>query len=302
MAAGLIINADDFGRSAEINRAVLRAHREGVLNSASLMVAGEAADEAVEIARQNPGLTVGLHLVVVDGPAVLPPDRIPHLVGADGKFPNAPVTLGLRYAFSRAARKELEAEIAAQFERFASTGLPLSHVDGHQHMHMHPAVFDRMLPLAKRFGAKRIRIVRDDLRLALRHDRRSAIGKCIATAIFAALARQAMRSDLPAPKRTYGFLQSGGMTEPYVLLAIQQMPDSAEIYFHPTDGPRLDALGPNPGDLATLVNPAVRRAIEARGLLFSSDAEQAPSRAGESRREGSTGDVRDRHVARMAAK
>jgi chitin disaccharide deacetylase len=306
MADGLIINADDFGRSTEINRAVLRAHREGVLNSASLMVAGEAADEAVEIARQNPGLAVGLHLVVVEGPAVLPPARIPHLVGTDGRFPNAPVKLGLRYAFSRAARSELDAEIAAQFERFAATGLPLSHVDGHQHMHMNPAVFDRMLPLAKQFGAKRIRIVRDDLRLALRYDRRHAIGKCIGTAIFAALARRAkQRCDLPAPKRTYGFLQSGQMTELYVLLAIPQMPDFAEIYFHPTDGPRLDELGPNPGDLSTLLNPAVRQAFEARALLLSSSAGEAAARVGDSRRGPSpldAFDVRERHVARVAAK
>ncbi|HEY2588464.1 MAG TPA: hopanoid biosynthesis-associated protein HpnK [Tepidisphaeraceae bacterium] len=302
MADGLIINADDFGRSVEINRAVLRAHREGVLNSASLMVAGEAADEAVEIARQNPGLAVGLHLVVVDGPAVLPPARIPHLVEADGKFPNAPVKLGLRYAFNRAARKELAAEIATQFERFAATGLPLSHVDGHQHMHMHPAVFDRMLPWAKRFGAKRIRIVHDDLRLALRYDRHGAIGKSIGTAIFAALARRATGCGLPAPKRTYGFLQSGQMTEPYVLLAIAQMPDSTEIYFHPTDGPRLDELGPNPGDLATLVDPAVRQAIEARALLRNSSASGVAARAGELGRDASSFNVTDRHVARVAAK
>jgi hopanoid biosynthesis associated protein HpnK len=303
MAAGLIINADDFGRSSAINRGVLHAHLEGVLNSASLMIAGEAADEAVEIARQNPGLAVGLHLVVVDGPAVLPPDSIPHLVGPDGRFANAPVRLGLRYAFSRAARRELEAEIAAQFERFAATGLLLSHVDGHQHMHLHPAVFDRMLPLAKRYGAARVRIVRDDLRLALRYDRRHAIGKCMGTLIFAALGRRARSCGLPSPTRTYGFHQSGQMTEPYVLSAISQMPGGAEIYFHPTDGPRLDALGPNPGDLSTLLNPAVRTATEARALLLSPGAGEAAACVGDVRCDASSSfNVKDRHVARMAAK
>ncbi|HXE52580.1 MAG TPA: ChbG/HpnK family deacetylase, partial [Tepidisphaeraceae bacterium] len=77
MPADLIINADDFGRSASINRAIIRAHREGVLNSASLMVAGEAFEEAVELACQNPDLRIGLHVVAMDGPAVLPHALIP---------------------------------------------------------------------------------------------------------------------------------------------------------------------------------------------------------------------------------
>jgi chitin disaccharide deacetylase len=300
MADGLTINADDFGRSPEINLAVLRALGEGVLNSASLMVAGEAVDEAVAIARQNPRLAVGLHLVVVDGPAVLLPPTIPHLVEADGRFPNAPVRVGLRYAFSRAARRELDSEIAAQFERFAATGLPLAHVDGHQHMHMHPAVFDRMLPLARRYGAKRVRIVRDDLRVALRYDRHHAIGKAIATAIFAALARRAKGCELPSPSRTYGFLQSGRMSEQYVLSAIQQMPGSTEIYFHPTDGPRLDDLGPNPGDLSTLLSPAVREAIEARALLLRPDVSEVAGRVGGA--DALPLEVTERQVARVAAK
>jgi hopanoid biosynthesis associated protein HpnK len=267
MSLELIVNADDFGQSSEINRAVIRAHQGGVLSSASLMVGAAAADEAMELARQNPALAVGLHLVVVDGPSVLKPAEIPRLVNSDGRFPNQPVRLGLRYAFNPLARRELGAEIAAQFERFVSTGLPLSHVDGHQHLHLHPAVFDLMLPLAKKFGAKRIRIVRDDLRLALRYDSRRRLAKVISAAIFAGLARRCRGCPIAGPRRTYGFFQSGRMTESYVLLAVQQMQESTEMYFHPTDGPRIDELGPNPGDLDTLLSAAVRKAIEARGLL-----------------------------------
>jgi hopanoid biosynthesis associated protein HpnK len=263
-----IINADDFGRSTQINRAVIRAHQEGVLNSASLMVAGAAADEAFDLARSHPALAVGLHLVVVDGPAVLPPHRIPHLVNAIGQFANAPIRLGLKYGFSSQARSELTEEITAQFERFAASGLPLSHVDGHQHMHMHPVVFDIVLPLAKKFGAKRIRIVRDDLRLALRHDPRHALGKIVSTAIFAMLSRRCRKAGAVGTCRTYGFFQSGAMTEQYVLAAIQKMPRSTELYFHPTEGDRLDELGPNPQDLRTLLSPEVRRQIGVCQLLF----------------------------------
>jgi hopanoid biosynthesis associated protein HpnK len=279
---------------------VIRAHREGILTSASLMIAGPAADEAIELARENPTLAIGLHLVVVDGPAALPTARIPHLVDADGRFPNQPVRLGLRYAFSKIARRELRDEIAAQFERFAATGFPLSHVDGHQHMHMHPTVWDLMLPLAEQFGAGRIRIVDDDLRLALRYDRRRWMAKVFSAAIFAGLAHRCRRRTgggafinmrepsgsaagranckvaNPVPiTRTYGFFQSGNMTEPYVQLVLKCSQGSAEIYFHPTEGPRLDELGPNPGDLETLLSPAVRSAIEAKGLLPTTPADSA---------------------------
>ena len=267
----LIVNADDFGRSPEINRAIIRAHRQGVLTSASLMIAGDAADEAVELARQNPTLAVGLHVVAVDGPAVLPPDRIPRLVNASGCFPDAPIRLGLRYAFSRAVRRELAAEITAQFGRFAATGLAFSHVDSHQHMHMHPVVFDLVLERAREFGARGIRVVRDDLRLSWQHDRTGAFAKLIATAVFALLAvrcrRGCRRSGLAMPQRTFGFLHSGRMSEAYVLFVLRHLPKiDAEIYFHPTEGQRVAELGPNPAELAALLSSKVRRAIEARQL------------------------------------
>ena len=270
----LIVNADDFGRSSAINRAVVRAYREGVLGSASLMVAGEAAEEAVALARQNPGLSVGLHLVVVDGAPVLPPERLRRLVDERGRLPDAPVRLGLKYAFSRGARLELAAEVAAQFDRFAATGLPLAHVDGHQHMHMHPVVFDIMLPLAEKYRAGRVRIVRDDLRLALSYSRRGAVGKVLTGLAFYLLERRCRRRlrsfALAAAERTYGLYQSGAMDEAYVIRVIEQMHESlAEIYFHPAEGERLDRLGPNPTDLETLLSAAVASAIRARGLALN---------------------------------
>jgi hopanoid biosynthesis associated protein HpnK len=270
----LILTADDFGRSHEINQAVVRAHRAGTLTAASLMVAGSAADEAIAIARENPKLAIGLHLVAVDGPAVLSPDQIPDLVDRSGRFPNAPARLGVRYALSPGARRQLKREIEAQFARFAESGLPLSHVDGHQHMHLHPVIFPMIVPLAARYGAKRVRIVRDDLRLSLRHDRTKLLTRCIWAASFAWLGRLARRhlrgTELIATGRVYGLLQSGRMTEDYVLDLLKETGDPrdnrlAEIYFHPTIGDRTDAWGPNPGDFRTLLNPAVRSMISANG-------------------------------------
>src|SRR6266853_363578 len=125
LARRLIVNADDFGRSHSINQAVVRAHREGILTSASLMVNGEAADEAVELARQNTQLGVGLHVSLVCGASALPPDAIPGLVDAGGNFSNHSVVSGIRYFFRRELRPQLEREIQAQLERFRLTGLPL---------------------------------------------------------------------------------------------------------------------------------------------------------------------------------
>jgi len=267
----IILNADDFGRSASINAAVIRAHREGVLTSASLMVAGNAADEAVALARETPTLAVGLHLVVVAGRATLPAAQIPHLVNPDGHFPNDPVGLGLRYLASRTARQELAQEMQAQFERFAASGLPLSHVDSHLHMHVHPTVFDLLLPLAEQYGAHGLRLPRDDLGLALAYDRRQAGLKIAWAATFGLLCRRYPRRlrarGLKVTQRVYGLMQTGRMQESYVVRLLHRLDvPTAEIYFHPATVFQGEPMGSNPGDLATLLSPAVEQAIQARGI------------------------------------
>ena len=126
-----ILTADDFGLSPEVNKAVERAHCEGVLTSASLMVGERAAAEAVGIARRNPGLAVGLHLTLTDGTPVLPPERIPALVRADGCFRDDMAGVGLALAASAAAREQLRAEVAAQIGAFRATGLVCDHLNAH---------------------------------------------------------------------------------------------------------------------------------------------------------------------------
>ena len=270
----LILGADDFGSSTEVNAAVLAAHRHGVLTSASLMVAGQAVTEAVSMAREVPGLAVGLHLVVVDGPAVLPQSRIPHLVDADGHFPSGPLQVGLRYAFSRAARQELTAELRAQFERFAATGLPLAHVDGHHHMHLHPTVLDLVLPLAEAYGARGIRLPRDDLRLALEYSLEGAGAKILSALVFGLLNRWSQRKlrgrAFVVADRVYGLMQTGRMYEAYVLEVIRRLQvPTAEIYFHPSTAAGGGSLGPKPGDLHTLLSPAMRQAFAERGISLA---------------------------------
>src|SRR5206468_1495957 len=118
----LIVNADDFGRSSSINLAVIRAHREGILTTASLMVNEPSCAEAVALACDNPTLGVGLHLTFLCGHSALGPEAIPGLVNSRGEFGNNPASAGFRYFFSRSLREQLRAEMLAQFRKFRETG------------------------------------------------------------------------------------------------------------------------------------------------------------------------------------
>lgn len=167
----VIINGDDFGKSPEVNEAVIRSFRARTLTSCSLMVTGDAFEHAVRLALEHPDLAVGIHLVTVQGKAVLPYLEIPNLVDREGRFPQSPTAAGLKYYFLKKARRQLKRELTAQFQRFHATGLQLSHVDSHLHMHVHPVVFAVAVELAERYGARRMRVPRDDFQLAVRFHR-----------------------------------------------------------------------------------------------------------------------------------
>jgi len=284
-AMRVIFNADDLGDSRAINQAIVQAHRQGVLTSASLMVAGEAAEEAVALAREHPSLAVGLHVVMVDGRPALPPHEIPHLVGPDGRFPQDAVALGLRCFFSRTAQAELAAEIEAQFRLYAQTGLPLDHVDGHYHLHLHPSALRVILPLARRYGARGFRLPRDELLPALAWSRRQAGTQVTWAAIFALLNRYVLRKLRPFPlattERVYGLFHSGRMEEEYVVRLLKGMRvSSAEFYLHPSTQPPQKAFGPNPGDLETLLSPRLREVVAERGITLCTYSTLAEEKEG----------------------
>jgi hopanoid biosynthesis associated protein HpnK len=251
----ITLTADDFGLSLAVNEAVERAHRDGVLTHASLMVAGPAAADAVARARAMPALRVGLHLVAVEGPAVLAPGVIPALVDASGWFPGDQLALGLRYAVHPAARAQLRREIAAQFDAFAATGLTLSHADAHKHMHLHPFVADLLIRHGARHGLRRVRVPDEPgTNPALRAWTRVLRGKL-------------RRAGIAAPDHVFGLRDSGAMTEATVLRLLARMPPGdTELYFHPAArrDPLLDRLMPtyrHAAELDALLSPAVRAAV-----------------------------------------
>ena len=234
----LIVNGDDFGISHEVNEAILRAFREGVLTSCSLMVTGDAFEHAVEMAKENPGLAVGIHLVTVMGRSVLPKTEIPNLVDECRNFSNNPNAAGLKYYFSAQARKELRKELAAQFEKFHSTGIRLSHIDGHLHLHVHPVIFKTAMKLGEQYGTRKMRVPVEELRVALGFDRRHMVRKALYAGLFGLLGRYMKRElklhGFTLSERVYGNLLSGEISEAYFLYMLDRLGAGVnEIYFHP---------------------------------------------------------------------
>ncbi|MFQ5957275.1 MAG: ChbG/HpnK family deacetylase, partial [Candidatus Brocadiales bacterium] len=204
----------------------------------SLTVGGPAFEHAVELAKANPGLSVGLHTVLVQGKSVLPHKRIPSLVDRDNNFTNNPVLAGLKYFLSPTAVREIRDELKAQMERFLSTGLRLDFINGHLNLHVHPRVFEIILELAKGLEAKNFRLPRDGLFCTLRCDSSRIISKLFHHITFTILSRRcigALRgSGFRFTDRVYGLLQSGNMNAGFVASLIRNMSQGTnEVYFHP---------------------------------------------------------------------
>jgi hopanoid biosynthesis associated protein HpnK len=235
----LIVNADDFGRSPSINQAVIRAHREGVLTTASLMVNEMAATEAVELARQNPGLGVGLHLTLVCGKTALAPDRIPGLANGHGCFSADPARAGCRYFFLPSLRSQLEDEIAAQFRKFKATGLPLDHVNGHLNIHLHPTVFHLLMNRSSDWGIRHFRLTRDPLRLNMNLASGAWIYRLSHALIFHSLSAHARRRlaarGIRHTQAVFGLLQNSRVDAAYVEKLLPRLPaGDSELYSHPS--------------------------------------------------------------------
>jgi chitin disaccharide deacetylase len=198
----LIVNGDDFGLSPQVNAGILQAHQHGILTDASLMVTGPAWREAVELARATPTLSVGLHVTLVQGKSVLPPHLLSALTDFGGNFPNDATLAGLRYFFSRRAREQVYEECRAQIERVLSTGLTLTHIDGHVNIHMHPVVSDALIALMQEYDIPAMRVTNEDPKIAVAFDARQRVRKLREAFIFSHLARRVTRK-LQAARRAF---------------------------------------------------------------------------------------------------
>lgn len=272
----IIITGDDFGLALPVNEAIVRAHEQGVLTSASLMVGAPFSRDAVERARRAPTLRVGLHLTLVEGRPVLPPGRVPDLVDADGRFSTRLVKSGFRFFFLPRVRRQLEMEIRAQFEAFRRTGLELDHADAHNHMHLHPTVLGLMLRTGREYGLKSVRLPAEPPLRSWRAARRKLAPRAVSWAFLFPWTRmmrhRLRRAGMRHNDALIGMTDSGALTEDFVLRLLPRLPPGVtEFCFHPATGRAPEIDGPMPGyrhedEFRALTGRRLKEALGAAGI------------------------------------
>jgi hopanoid biosynthesis associated protein HpnK len=277
----LIVNADDFGLSPEVNAGIIRAHRDGILRSASLMVAEPAARAAADLARDHPALDVGLHAVVCRGRSILDASRLGAAVGESGAFIDSPVGAGMRYYFDRSMRTAMTDELRAQIERHLELVGYLNHIDGHLNFHVHPLFADILVDLAVEYKVSCIRLPRERVMTTLRLRRDHAPRKLVESVIFRTLSRRTRRMmtarGLTSTDALFGLHQSGHLSEDYVVGVLDRIrAGTTELYFHPA----ADIGGVPPAaaaqlEVEILTSPRVREAIDRNGIELITFADLA---------------------------
>jgi chitin disaccharide deacetylase len=277
MKPRLIVTADDFGMSLEVNEAVEQAHREGILTCASLVVAGDAAEDAVRRARRMPGLGVGLHLAIfgakasAQGRSIVAPDGV--------NLGYSPVLAGSAIMVTPGGRKAARREIAAQFEAYRETGLELGHLDGHWHCHQHPVVLAQALEIGVPLGLKAVRVPYEPFGFSRRVAGTGNGGARLAHAVFGlpltlTMRLQAKAAGVAANDRFFGKTDDGFISEHLLLSMLEHLPPGVtELGLHPATETWGGEHAPPPHwqqaeELAALTSPRVRAAVEARGIVL----------------------------------
>jgi hopanoid biosynthesis associated protein HpnK len=280
----LILNADDFGLTRGVNEGIIRAHREGILTSATLMANGPAFDDAVERAKQNPKLGVGCHLVLVGGPAVAPRGEISSLADPDGRLPRSIGVLVAKLSSGRVRIKDVETELRAPIEKNLRAGIEPTHLDTHKHSHAHPQVLGALGRVAREFGISRVRKPVENLRDSWRMSRGEGAG--LLKNLMAAATVRAVASRFDAISRNYGLLSpdhflglalTGRLSAAALCRLIDTLPDGrTEIMVHPgicdaelaRTGSRLQQQRQT--ELEGLLDAEVRRSVVKQGVRLIS--------------------------------
>ncbi len=275
---GVIVTADDFGAAPEVNDAIEIAHRDGILTATSLMVSGAAAGDAIARARRLPTLRVGLHVVLVEGRPVLPPSSVPDLVDESGCFRTNMAQAGANMFFRPKVRRQLAAEILAQFEAFKATGLPLDHVNAHKHFHLHPTISSLIVEIGRRFGMAAARVPSEPVAVLHRAEPQMKRGFSFPLGPWMALLRaKYARAGLLVPNQVFGLAWSGAMTEVRVAGILDHLPDGlSEIYLHPATANTFAGAAPGyryTDEFAALTAPSVLAAARRAGAKFGGFAD-----------------------------
>ena len=269
----LIVTADDFGLHESVNEAVEQANRAQTLNAASLMVTAPATEDAIRRARILPNLRVGLHIVLADGWSTLDAQLIPEIADPDGRMHSDMFRRGVRFFFKPAARRQLEAEIRAQFAAFARTGLALDHVNVHKHFHVHPTILSILLEVGRDYGMPAMRVPDEPFWFAARGAGvLTGLTQALLSPWIALMKHRLRRAHVFHNDRIFGMAASGAINEASILAILARLPPGvSEIYLHPATQSG-SAIGASMSryrhaeELEALTSPRVRAALEAVAL------------------------------------
>jgi hopanoid biosynthesis associated protein HpnK len=271
-AARLIVNADDFGLTEAINRGVVAAHRDGIVTAASLIACGPAFEQAVALAKQTPTLDVGVHLTLTQLAPVSAADAVPTLVDAHGRFAADSFELARRYVRGALALAEVRAELDAQINKVEAAGLAISHLDGHQHVHVLPGIAHVVADLAAAHGIRAARHPVEPLRAyMLGNARRLAEQVMLSTVCAVSPLKRLKRADGFA-----GFHFGGRLTEKNLATVLRGLPPrgTIELMCHPgeaeSDGPHRDWGYAGPAEREALTSVRIKELLAERGTQLVS--------------------------------
>ena len=292
----LIVNADDFGLTPGVNRGIIEAHRKGIVTSSTMMANGAAFEEAVALARENPRLGIGCHLVAIGGKPVLPPPAIRDLVGADGRFPTSLQRFLLLHPGALFAgwsgQQSLAPEFAAQVERIRQAGLRVSHLDSHKHLHALPGVREAVLQVAREKGIPYVRYPFEPcgpFGLPQLRDRGmppGPLGRRMAVFTMRSLWAEQFRhrlnlAGLRSADATFGIVHTGSLSEELLEGFLNRQYEVIEICCHPGyDDPRRVFPGERlrerrEREVAILTDPGWRARLKSKGVELTNYVELA---------------------------
>src|ERR1043166_747649 len=235
-----IIKGDDFGMSVEVNEAVEEAHRRGVLPSASLVVAGDAAADAITRAKRMPALGVGLHVALLHAPAALGSEQIADLLDENGRgFGRQVWKTGYRIAIFPHVRRQALAELRSQFELFRKTGLALDHVDGHKHFHQHPWLLGALIAFAPEYGIRAVRLPREPALHSWRAAGRVELSRRVLDVaahwpLLRLMGRRLRSAGIASNDWFFGKHDGGAIGRSWMLRLLERLPPGvSEIGLHP---------------------------------------------------------------------
>lgn len=276
----LIVNADDFGATRGVNRGIVRCYADGIVTSTTIMASGDAFDDAAQLAKENPGLGIGVHVVLVGGRAIGRRDEIGELADAQGQLPPTLAALLRKSAAGRVRQRQMEREIAAQVQRVLASGIRPTHLDTHKHTHMYPPVMKALAKVASEYGIVNVRMPFENFRGVIDRLGGLRIGSLGRSTFVLSVQgnrshfrRYARSTELRTPDHFFGFAATGRLAREAVLRVLQQLPDgTSELMCHPgiydadLDAQPTRLKRERETEMAALTDTGVKQEIGARGI------------------------------------